>query len=92
MGKWKNNIFVQAHAYTDEQGQIRLRWWIDRHTLLPAMQKDGRYLLVTNDRHLSMQRMFDLYRQKDGVEKRFKVSKSDLEVSPTRESDQPIVL
>ena len=21
MGKWKNNIFVQAHAYTDEQGQ-----------------------------------------------------------------------
>ena len=26
--------------------------------------------------------MFDLYRQKDGVEKRFKVSKSDLKVSP----------
>jgi len=74
--------FVRAKAYTDEQGQIRLRWWLDRHTLLLAMQKDGRYLLVTNDWHLSMQRMFDLYRQKDGVEKRFKVSKSDLKVSP----------
>jgi transposase len=74
--------FVRAHAHTDEQGQIRLRWWIDRHTLLLAMQKDGRYLLVTNDWHLSVQRMFDLYRQKDGVEKRFKVSKSDLKVSP----------
>jgi transposase len=74
--------FMRAHAYTDEQGQIRLRWWIDRSTLLQAMRKDGRYLLVTNDWRLSLQRMFDLYRQKDGVEKRFKVSKSDLKVSP----------
>jgi len=74
--------FVQAQAYTDEQGRIRLRWWVDRQALLPAMRKDGRYLLVTNDRRLSPQRMFDLYRRKDGVEKRFKVSKSDLKVSP----------
>jgi transposase len=46
------------------------------------MQKDGRYLLVTNDWSLSPQRMFDLYRQKDGLEKRFTVAKSDLKVSP----------
>ena len=74
--------FMRAEAYTDEQSQIRLRWWVDRHALLPAMQKDGRYLLVTNDRSLSSQRMFDLYRQKDGVEKGFRISKSDLKVSP----------
>jgi transposase len=74
--------FMRAKAYTDERGQIHLRWWIDRHTLLLAMQKDGRYLLVTNDWRLSPQRMFDLYRQKDGVEKRFRISKSDLKVSP----------
>ena len=74
--------FMHAEAYTDEQGQILLRWWIDRHTLLLAMQKDGRYLLVTNDWSLSPQRMFDLYRQKDGVEKGFRISKSDLKVSP----------
>jgi hypothetical protein len=74
--------FMRAEAYTDGQGQIRLRWWIDRHTLLLAMQKDGRYLLVTNDWSLSPQRMFDLYRQKDGVEKCFSISKSDLKVSP----------
>jgi hypothetical protein len=74
--------FIRAKAYTDEQGHIRLRWWIDRHTLLLAMRKDGRYLLVTNDWSLSPQRMFDLYREKDGVEKRFKISKSDLKVSP----------
>jgi transposase len=74
--------FMRAEAYTDEQDQIRLRWWIDRHALLLAMQKDGRYLLVTNDWSLSPQRMFDLYRQKDGVEKGFRISKSDLKVSP----------
>jgi hypothetical protein len=74
--------FMRAEAYTDERGQIRLRWWIDRYTLLLAMQKDGRYILVTNDWSLSPQRMFDLYRQKDGVEKCFRVSKSDLKVSP----------
>jgi transposase len=74
--------FMRAEAYTDEQGQIHLRWWIDRHALLLAMQKDGRYLLVTNDWSLSPQRMFDLYRQKDGVEKGFRISKSDLKVSP----------
>lgn len=74
--------FMQAEAYADEQGRIRLRWWIERYTLLLAMQKDGRYILVTNDWSLSPQRMFDLYRQKDGVEKCFRVSKSDLKVSP----------
>jgi transposase len=74
--------FMRAQAYCDEQGQIRLRWWIDRHSLLLVMRKDGRYLLVTNDRSLSPQRMFNLYRDKDGVEKRFRVSKSDLQVSP----------
>jgi transposase len=71
-----------AQAYADQQGQIRLRWWVDRYALWQAMQRDGRYLLVTNDWSLSPQRMLALYRQKDGVEKRFKVSKSELKVSP----------
>lgn len=73
---------MRVEAQADEQGQIHLRWWIDRTTLWQAMRQDGRYLLVTNDRSLSPQRMFDLYRSKDGVEKRFHVSKSDLKVSP----------
>jgi transposase len=54
---------MRAQAYTDDQDQIRLRYW-------------------TDDRSLSHQRMLTLYREKDGVEKRFKVSKSDLKVSP----------
>jgi transposase len=74
--------FMRVEAYADETGQLHLRWWLDRHTLWQTMQTDGRYLLVTNDWSLSPQRMLALYRQKDGVEKRFKVSKSDLKVSP----------
>ena len=41
--------FMRAQAYADEQGQVRLRWWVDRYALWQAMQRDGRYLLVTND-------------------------------------------
>jgi transposase len=73
---------MRAEAYADEEGQVRLRWWVDRYALWQAMQRDGRYLLVTNDWSLSPQRMLALYRQKDGVEKRFTISKSDLMVSP----------
>jgi transposase len=73
---------VRIEAALDEQGQVSLRWWIDHYAFWQARERDGRYLLVTNDRSLSPQRMFDLYHQKDGVEKRIQVSKHDLQVSP----------
>jgi transposase len=74
--------FMQARAYADENGQVRLRWWVNRYPLWQTMQRDGRYLLVSNDWTLSPQKMLTLYRQKDGVEKRIQVSKQDLKVSP----------
>lgn len=74
--------FMWARAYADEEGQVHLRWRLDRYALWKADQRDGRYLLVTNDWSLSPGQMLALYRQKDGVEKRFTVSKSDLKVSP----------
>ena len=74
--------FMRAQAYANEQGQVQLCWWLDRYALWKADQRDGRYLLVTNDWSLSPKQMLALYRQKDGVEKRFTVSKSDLKVSP----------
>ena len=40
---------MRAEAYTNEEGQVCLRWWVDRYALWQAMQRDGRYLLVTND-------------------------------------------
>jgi transposase len=73
---------MRAQAYADEEGQVHLRWWLHRYALWEADQRDGRYLLVTNDWSLSPEQMLTLYRQKDGVEKRFTVSKSDLKVSP----------
>jgi hypothetical protein len=73
---------MSVTAYQTETGQVDLRWQIDSYALWQAEQRDGRYLLVTNDWSLSHQQMFQLYRAKDGVEKRFHVSKSDLLVSP----------
>ena len=74
--------FMHAEAFLDGEEKVQLRWWIDKLSLWKAMQRDGRYLLVTNDWLLSDKRMLELYREKDGVEKRFTVAKSDLKVSP----------
>ena len=73
---------MSATAYQTQTGQVDLRWQIDTYALWQAEQKDGRYLLVTNDWSLSHQQIFQLYRDKDGVEKRFHICKSDLQVSP----------
>lgn len=74
--------FMRVEAYTDERGQVCLHWWVAFYPLWQAMQRDGRYLLVTNDWSLSPRQMLALYHQKDGVEKRICVSKSRLKVSP----------
>jgi hypothetical protein len=73
---------MSVTAYQTQTGQVDLRWQIDTYALWQAQQRDGRYLLVTNDWSLSHRQMFQLYRAKDGVEKRFHVCKSDLQVSP----------
>ncbi len=74
--------FMSVHVYETATGQLNVCWQINTEALYQAEQKDGRYLLATNDWSLSHQEMFALYRQKDGVEKRFTISKSDLKVSP----------
>jgi hypothetical protein len=62
--------------------RIVLHWQIKVNELRDQMQQDGRYLIVTNDPTLSPQHMFELYRAKDGVEKDFRLCKSQLQVSP----------
>ena len=74
--------FVNATVYMTAEGAVNLVWQIDREALAAAERQDGRYLLVTNDLTLSHREMFRLYREKDGVEKCFRISKSDLKVSP----------
>jgi transposase len=71
-----------AEASQTAEGRVALRWGVNRYALWQAMQRDGRYLLVTNDWALSPTRMLELDRAKDGVEKRFEVAKQDLKVSP----------
>lgn len=62
--------------------RIVLHWHVKVTELRDLMHQDGRYLIVTNDPTLSPQRMFELYRAKDGVEKDFRLCKSQLKVSP----------
>ena len=65
-----------------EGERIVLSWDVKVNQLSDQMHQDGRYLIVTNDPRLSPQRMFELYRAKDGVEKDFRICKSQLQVSP----------
>jgi transposase len=73
---------MRVTVYETAAGVVNLHWQIDEAALHRAEERDGRYLLVTNDWSLSHQEMFRLYREKDGVEKRFTICKSDLKVSP----------
>lgn len=73
---------MRVTVYETAAGVVNLDWQIDAAALYQAEERDGRYLLVTNDWSLSHQEMFRLYREKDGVEKRFTICKSDLKVSP----------
>jgi len=73
---------VRIEAADTPDGQVTLRWWVDREALAAVMRADGRYLLVTNDFSLTPARMLALYRDKDAVEKRFRVFKQDLLVRP----------
>lgn len=73
---------MMVTVYETDAGIVNLHWQVDAAALHRAEERDGRYLLVTNDWSLSHQELFRLYREKDGVEKRFTICKSDLKVSP----------
>lgn len=72
---------VGPNDETAEVG-LNLTWQIDPVALNGAERCGGLYLLVTNDWTLLPQQMFQLYREKDGAEKCFRISKQDLKVSP----------
>lgn len=74
--------FVITDVQQTPDGQVTLHWFHNEQALADAQRKDGRYLLVTNDKSLTHHEMFRLYRQKDGVETAFHICKSDLKISP----------
>lgn len=73
---------VTAEAIETSAGGINLVWQVDTLRLAKLERLDGRYLLVTNDWQRSHREIFQLYRDKDGGEKRFAISKGDLKISP----------
>ncbi len=73
---------METVVYETPSGPVNLTWQVNPSLLAKEERLDGRYLLVTNDWSLSHEVMFRLYREKDGGEKRFLISKSDLKVTP----------
>ncbi len=65
-----------------EQGDVKMRWWVDRKALREMCRLKGRYLLVTDHPGLSAVAMLETYKDKDKVEKRFRVAKEVLRVRP----------
>jgi len=78
----KTGHLMDTTVYQTSTGKVNMTWQINKSLLAQEERLDGRYLLVTNDWSLSHQEMFRLYREKDGGEKRFLISKSDLKVTP----------
>lgn len=66
----------------EEDGVLRLSWEIDVKVLREAMVLDGKFILVTNDRHLSGAEMMARYGEKDKVEKGFRTLKGPLRLRP----------
>jgi transposase len=65
-----------------EYGDVEMRWWVDREALREMCRPKGRYLLVTDHPDLSAVEMLATYKDKDKVEKRFRVAKGVLHVRP----------
>lgn len=65
-----------------EYGEVQMRWWVDRAALRDLCHSYGRYLLVTDDSTLSPVERLQIYKNKDCLDKRFRVSKQVLRVRP----------
>lgn len=65
-----------------EDGELVFNFRIHREKLEEVKRLDGKYVLVTNARHLSADQMLFYYKGQDGVEKRIGVVKGPLRVRP----------
>jgi len=65
-----------------KRGDVKMRWRVDRKVLHEMCRLKGRYLLVTDHPDLSAVEMLETYKDKDKVEKKFRVVKGVLRVRP----------
>jgi transposase len=64
-------------------GQLRLKFHIDRDKLTAVQVLDGRYALATNAEHLTANEALTLFKGQDDAEKQFQAVKGPLAVRPT---------
>ncbi len=65
-----------------QDGNVKMCWSVDRQTLHQMCRLKGRYLLVTDHPALSAVQMLTTYKDKDKIEKRFRVAKDVLRTRP----------
>lgn len=65
-----------------QDGALQLHWRVDCQALQKAMALDGKFILVTNDPHLSAAEMMARYGEKDKVEKGFRTLKGPIRLRP----------
>ncbi len=65
-----------------EYGTVQMRWRVDRDALHNLCGLAGRFLLVTNDPTLSAVTMLQTYKDKDRIEKQFRIAKQVLRIRP----------
>jgi len=65
-----------------KRGDVEMQWGVDRKALHEMCRLKGRYLLVTDHPDLSAVEMLETYKDKDKVEKSFRVAKGVLRVRP----------
>jgi transposase len=63
-------------------GELSLKFHLDRDRLAAAQMLDGRYALGTNADHLTAEQALRLFKGQDDAEKQFQVLKSPLAVRP----------
>lgn len=69
-------------ALQGTDGQLSLKFHLDRDRLAAVQMLDGRYALGTNAEHLSADQALPLFKGQDDAEKQFRVLKSPLAVRP----------
>jgi transposase len=69
-------------AVWGERRDVKMHWWVDREALREMCRLKGRHLLVTDHPELSAVEMLETYKDKDKLEKRFRVAKGVLRVRP----------
>ena len=81
IGPWSDYIDVIVSRKLDE---IRVKWSYKKHELRKAEKHDGKWIIISTDDSIDAHKAVNAYREKDFIEKVFRVIKTQEDVQPVR--------